>query len=268
MTTARETLLHADNVSKKFGGILALSEYSLTLRRGDLAGLIGPNGAGKTTAFNVLSGVLAPSGGTLTFDGRDITGFDACRSARAGIARTFQNIRLFQDLTVLDNILVGFHQRMGRGFFATLLHLPSFRRAEAGMERRARELADLLGLADLLHQTAGALPYGDQRRLEIARALATEPKLLLLDEPAAGMNPQETRELADTIRRIHKEFQLTVFLVEHDMHLVMDLCEHLQVINYGRLLAEGDPAEVRANPEVVAAYLGSSENKRDWGTAC
>jgi branched-chain amino acid transport system ATP-binding protein len=262
-----DALLSVNNVSRRFGGILALSDYSLTLRVGELAGLIGPNGAGKTTAFNVLSGVLAPTNGTLSFDGQDITGYNACRCARVGIARTFQNIRLFQDLTVRDNILVGFHHHMGQGFWPTLLNLPRFRRVEAQMRRRAEDLAAMLGLAALLDQQAGALPYGDQRRLEIARALATGPKLLLLDEPAAGMNPQETHELAQTIRRIHKDFQLTIFLVEHDMHLVMDLCERLQVINYGRLLAEGDPSKVRANPEVVAAYLGSPDKKKR-GKAC
>ncbi|MDL2314346.1 ABC transporter ATP-binding protein [Desulfovibrio sp. OttesenSCG-928-C14] len=261
MAAESEALLRADGISKSFEGIQALSSYSLCLNKGELVGLIGPNGAGKTTVFNILSGVLTPTSGSMTFAGRDITRFDACKTARAGIARTFQNIRLFNDLSVLDNILAGFHHHLGQGFFSTLLHLPSFRRAEKEMLKRAQALADLMGLTALLDQDAGSLPYGDQRRLEIARALATGPKLLLLDEPAAGMNPNETKELAGTIRNMHDELGITIFLVEHDMHFIMGLCERIQVLNYGCLLTEGTPEEVRGNPEVIAAYLGSSAAK-------
>ncbi len=261
------SLLFADNLTKTFGGIRALSDYSITLRKGELVGLIGPNGAGKTTVFNLLSGVLQPSAGNLFFNGKNITRFNAFKTARCGISRTFQNLRVFQDLSVIDNIMTGFHRREGRGFFSTILHLPGYVRSEARMRSKAGELAELLDLSEHLRKQAGSLSYGDQRRLEIARALATSPELLLLDEPAAGMNPQETIELAATIRRIHADFNLTILLIEHDMSLVMDICERLQVLNYGSLLAEGPPDDVRSNPEVVAAYLGSSEETLR-GRAC
>lgn len=261
MAAEREALLRAEGVSKSFEGIQALNDYSLTLAEGELVGLIGPNGAGKTTVFNILSGVLAPTSGSLTFAGHDITRFDAWRTARAGIARTFQNIRLFNELSVLDNILAGFHYRLGKGFFSTLLHLPAFRRAENEMLSHAFKLAELMDITHLLDRNAAALPYGDQRRLEIARALAAGPRLLLLDEPAAGMNPNETKQLTGTIRRMNNELGVTVFLVEHDMHFIMGLCQRIQVLNYGCLLTEGVPEEVRNNPGVVAAYLGSSAAK-------
>lgn len=262
-----ELLLQADNLSKSFGGIQALYEYTLKLRKGELVGLIGPNGAGKTTVFNLLSGVLHPTSGQLYFNGRDITGQDACKTARNGISRTFQNLRVFQDLTVIDNIMTGFHRHSGKGFFSAVFHLPGFAASEKKMRERAAELAELLDISPLLYQQAGALSYGDQRRLEIARALATEPELLLLDEPAAGMNPHETQELAETVRKLHKDFQLTILLIEHDMGLVMNLCERLQVLNYGSLLVEGAPEAVRNNPEVIAAYLGTSDRTLR-GEAC
>jgi branched-chain amino acid transport system ATP-binding protein len=261
MATFGNTLLEVQGVEKRFGGILALSEYSLDIERGDLVGLIGPNGAGKTTVFNVLSGVLAPTRGSILFEGRELSGRGASETARAGIARTFQNIRLFNEMTVLDNIRTGFHQSMGGGLFSTLLRLPRQRHAEHSMTRRAGRLAELIGISHLLDRKSGDLPYGDQRRLEIARALALKPKLLLLDEPAAGMNPGETEALVKTIKIIHKEFRLSILLVEHDMHLVMNLCQRLQVLNHGRLLAEGTPAEIQGNPEVAAAYLGTGRRK-------
>lgn len=258
MVSTGDTLLVADNVQKRFGGILALSNYSITIRRGELLGLIGPNGAGKTTVFNVLSGVLPLTKGTILFEGRDISSLGADKTARAGIARTFQNIRLFEEMSVLDNIRTGFHHHMGSGLFSTLMHLSGFRLSENEMGGMACDLAEMVGVEQHLNSRAGDLPYGDQRRLEIARALALKPKLLLLDEPAAGMNPQETDDLIATIRRIHEEFDLSILIVEHDMHLVMNLCQRLQVINYGQLLAEGLPEEMQNNPEVVEAYLGSS----------
>ncbi|MFW5489223.1 MAG: ABC transporter ATP-binding protein [Desulfovibrio sp.] len=261
MAITNDILLDSQGVEKRFGGIIALSEYALTIRKGELIGLIGPNGAGKTTVFNVLSGVLAPTKGSIRFEGRELAGQGPAKTAQAGIARTFQNIRLFDEMTVLDNIRTGFHHSMGCGFFATLFQLPRQRKSEYSIARRSGELAEMIGISHLLDMKAGDLPYGDQRRLEIARALALGPKLLLLDEPAAGMNPGETESLVKTIKIIHKEFHLSILLVEHDMHLVMNLCQRLQVLNYGRLLAEGTPAEIQANPQVTEAYLGTGRKK-------
>ena len=263
MSFTDDILLDVQGVEKRFGGIVALSEYAIQIQKGELIGLIGPNGAGKTTVFNILSGVLAPTRGSIQFEGQELSGRNATITARAGIARTFQNIRLFNEMTVLDNIRTGFHHRMGSGLFSTLLQLPSHRRSEHSMTRRAGELAELVGISHLLDIKSADLPYGDQRRLEIARALALAPKLLLLDEPAAGMNPGETEALVKTIKIIHKEFHLSILLVEHDMHLVMNLCERLQVLNHGRLLAEGVPTEIQNNPEVTEAYLGTRTRKRE-----
>lgn len=263
MTYTENILMDVQGVEKRFGGILALSDYTLSIRKGELIGLIGPNGAGKTTVFNVLSGVLAPTNGSMMFEGKELSGCGPAKTARAGIARTFQNIRLFDEMSVLDNIRTGFHHSMGSGFFATVFQLPRQRHSEYSMTRRAGELAELIGISDLLDTKAGDLPYGDQRRLEIARALALSPKLLLLDEPAAGMNPGETEALVKTIKIIHKEFHLSILLVEHDMHLVMNLCQRLQVLNHGRLLAEGTPAEIQSNPQVAEAYLGTGRKKRE-----
>ncbi len=263
MAATTNNIMEAQGVAKHFGGIVALSEYSLTIRKGELIGLIGPNGAGKTTVFNILSGVLAPTNGSILFDNKEIAGLGPVKTARAGIARTFQNIRLFDSMTVLDNIRTGFHCSMGRGLFSTILQLPRQRRSEHSMTRRAQQLAELIGIAHLLDKRSGDLPYGDQRRLEIARALALSPKLLLLDEPAAGMNPGETEDLVRTIRHIHKEFHLAILLIEHDMHLVMNLCERLQVLNYGCLLAEGTPSEIQNNPQVAEAYLGTGNRKKE-----
>ncbi len=249
-------LLEVRGLSKSFRGLHALEGYSLDLRPRSIHGVIGPNGAGKTTLFNLLSGFLPPSSGTVAFDGLDITGAPAYRVARLGIGRTFQNIRLFGDLSVLDNVMVGMHRGDRSSVLGVLLNTSAFRRREAELERVAMDLLRLFGLAHARDRPARSLPYGDQRRLEIARAVGLRPKVLLLDEPNAGMNPIETRELLALIRRLRDELSITIVLVAHDIPLVMGLCEQLQVLNYGRLIAEGDPASVRSNPEVISAYLG------------
>ena len=250
-------LLEVSGLTKRFGGVEALADYHLRLDRGELLGLIGPNGAGKTTVFNLLTGVSRPSAGRIAFDGRDITGRAAHRFAAFGIARTFQNVRLFRDLSVLENVMAGLHRRHGSGLWPTLLGLPSFRQAEREIRDRGRDLLARLGLEAFAGLRAADLAYGDQRRVEIARALATEPVLLLLDEPAAGMNAQETAALVEMISGIHRDLGLTVILVEHDMKLVMRLCRRIQVINRGEVLALGSPREVQNDPAVIDAYLGS-----------
>ncbi|MCG8564824.1 MAG: ABC transporter ATP-binding protein [Desulfobacterales bacterium] len=254
-------LLQVDGLEKRFGGITAVQDYSLALERNELVGLIGPNGAGKTTVFNMLSGILPPTAGTIRLQGMDITRFAPHQTAKAGIARTFQNIRLFRDLTVLDNIKVAFHMHQGAGLWSTLAHLPGFRNSEARIDKEARNFAEMMQLTPVLDEPAKNLPYGDQRRMEIARAMATGPRVLLLDEPAAGMNPQETQELMETIRTLHREHGISILIVEHDMRMVMNLCQRLQVLNQGRLLAQGTPDQIQRSPEVIAAYLGTSQSK-------
>ena len=251
-------LLEARGLSKAFSGLQALTDYELDLAPGTIHGVIGPNGAGKTTLFNVLSGFLRPTAGTIRLAGRDITDAPAYRVARLGMARTFQNIRLFGDLPVLDNVKVGLQAHAPRSLVRTLLSTRRFAAEERELTRRAEELLALFGLAGQSERLARHLPYGDQRRLEIARAVATGPRILLLDEPNAGMNPVETQELLELIRRIRDEQSITVILVAHDIPLVMNLCDRIQVLNYGRLIADGDPATVRADPDVIAAYLGTS----------
>jgi branched-chain amino acid transport system ATP-binding protein len=252
-----------EGLEKRFGGIRAVCEYDVLVRPGELLGLIGPNGAGKTTVFNLLSGVLKPTSGRILLKGQDITGLRPDQNARLGIARTFQNIRLFQNLSVSDNIKVAFHMRRGKGFWSTLLGLPAQRRAERDMDGRAMEHLSQLGLSGLKNEMAGNLPYGLQRRVEIARALAAGPNLLLLDEPAAGMNPHETEELVEIIRDIHRRLNLAIFLVEHDMSVVMAVSERIQVLDQGRVLAEGPPEVIRNDPRVIAAYLGAPKDHCD-----
>ena len=253
-----ESLLEVRGLSRSFRGLQALSEYDLRLPAGTIHGVIGPNGAGKTTLFHVLSGFLRPSAGSIRFEGREIAGLPAYRVARMGIVRTFQNIRLFGDLPVIDNVKSGLQSHAPRSLVGTLLSSPGFRSREQALTERARELLVLFGLDQHRDRLARHLPYGDQRRLEIARAVATDPKILLLDEPNAGMNPVETQDLLGLIRRIRDEQSITVVLVAHDIPLVMNLCDRIQVLNYGRIIAEGKPAAVRADPEVIAAYLGQA----------
>ncbi len=250
------TLLEVQNLGISFGGLRAVDDFNLTIEKGCLYGLIGPNGAGKTTVFNLLTGVYKPNVGIIKLDGKDITGRKNIDINKAGIARTFQNIRLFKELSVLDNVKVGLHNRYHYNTLAGIFRLPSYRKVEAQMNAEAVELLKVFGLEEEKDFLASNLPYGKQRKLEIARALATNPKLLLLDEPAAGMNPNETQELMDTIRFVREKFDMTILLIEHDMKLVSGICEKLTVLNFGRVLCQGETAEVLQNPEVIKAYLG------------
>ena len=250
------TILDVQNLSISFGVLHAVDDFHITIEKGQLYGLIGPNGAGKTTVFNILTGVYKPDEGIIRLDGQDITGRSTIEVNMAGVARTFQNIRLFKNLSVLDNVKVGLHNHFRYSTLEGILRLPRYHKVEKEMNERAMELLkvfDLDGQADFL---ASNLPYGKQRELEIARALATQPKLLLLDEPAAGMNPNETQDLMKTIRFVRDNFDVSILLIEHDMKLVSGICEKLTVLNFGRVLAQGDTSEVLNNPEVITAYLG------------
>lgn len=240
----------------QFGGLTAVSDFSITLQPGELVGLIGPNGAGKTTVFNMITGFLNPTAGKVIWQGEDLTGLPVHKVTERGIARTFQNIRLFTDLSVVENVMISFHQRLGTYFWEAMFGLPRYRREEKRIREQAMDHLQELGLAHLAGEKAGGLAYGQQRRLEIARALATHPRLLLLDEPAAGMNPQETNELAELVRKLRERHSLTIFLIEHDMKFVMGLCERIKVLDYGISIAEGTPAEIQSNPAVIKAYLG------------
>lgn len=255
-----DVLLRLEQLLMQFGGLTAVNNFSLTLRAGELIGLIGPNGAGKTTVFNMITGVLTPTAGRVSWRGANITRLAAQQIAARGIARTFQNIRLFSDMTVIENVLVSFHYDLEAHFWEAMLGLPRYRREEARIREEAVAYLDDLGLAYLAEEKAGSLPYGQQRRLEIARALATRPGLLLLDEPAAGMNPQETMELADLLQDLRKKHALTIFLIEHDMKFVMRVCERIKVLDYGITIAEGTPVEIQTNPEVIKAYLGEQKD--------
>ncbi len=254
-------LLQVENLQKSFGGIQALTGYELFLAEGELLGLIGPNGAGKTTVFNLLSGVLRPTSGRILFAGLDITANRPYQNAKLGLSRTFQNIRLFGDLSVQDNIKAAFHMNLGRSFWATILHLPSFIQSEQEILDKTKECLELLNLNKVKDEKAYNLPFGLQRKVEFARALATSPKLLLLDEPAAGLNPFETKELMETIQNIHEQYQLAICLVEHDMKVVMGICPRIQVLDQGRVLMEGSPQEVQTDAGVIKAYLGAPREK-------
>ena len=249
-------MLEVNNLSIQFGGLRAVDGFNMTIEKGQLYGLIGPNGAGKTTVFNLLTGVYKPTEGIIKLDGQDITGKSTIEINKAGIARTFQNIRLFKDLSVIDNVKVGLHNHMGYSTITGILRLPKYYKVEKQMTEEAMELLKVFGLEAEADTLADNLPYGKQRKLEIARALATKPKLLLLDEPAAGMNPNETQELMDTIRFVREHFDMTILLIEHDMKLVSGICEELTVLNFGHVLRQGKTSDVLHDPEVIKAYLG------------
>ncbi len=249
-------LLDVTGLGISFGGLRAVDSFDIHIEKGQLYGLIGPNGAGKTTVFNLLTGVYKPTDGVITLDGVNITGYKTIQINREGVARTFQNIRLFKELTVLDNVKAGLHNDYPYSTIAGILRLPSFRKQEEAMRQKAMELLEVFDLDKEADFLASNLPYGKQRKLEIARALATNPKLLLLDEPAAGMNPNETKELMETISLIRDRFDMTILLIEHDMKLVSGICEELTVLNFGQVLAQGKTSDVLNNPEVIKAYLG------------
>lgn len=250
------SILETKNLSISFGGLKAVDNFNISIEKGQLYGLIGPNGAGKTTVFNLLTGVYKPTEGRVLLDGVDITGKSTIRISKAGVARTFQNIRLFKNMSVLDNVKVGLHNQQKYTTFSGIFKLPAYFRTEAIMDKKAMELLEVFDLHKESGYLASNLPYGKQRKLEIARALATNPKLLLLDEPAAGMNPNETAELMNTIRFVLKEFDMTILLIEHDMRLVAGICEKLTVLNFGQVLAQGNTSEVLNDPQVITAYLG------------
>ena len=252
-------VLETRHLGIEFGGLKAVDDFNLTIGKTEIAGLIGPNGAGKTTVFNLLTKVYEPTSGAVLINGKDLHGMSIVQASRLGIARTFQNIRLFDKMTVEENVRIGLHNQIKFVMFTGILRLPRYWKQEKRQHERAMELLDIFGMQDLADEQAGSLPYGAQRRLEIVRALATEPKLLLLDEPAAGMNPHETEELMENIAKIRDRFQIAILLIEHDMSLVMGVCEGICVLNFGRIIAKGTADEIQANPAVIEAYLGKQK---------
>ncbi len=252
-------VLETRHLGIEFGGLKAVDDFNLTIGKTEIAGLIGPNGAGKTTVFNLLTKVYQPTHGTMMLEGRDMSNMTTVDVNKAGIARTFQNIRLFDRMTVEDNVRIGLHNQIKYDMFTGILRLPRYWKQEKRQHERAMELLDIFGMQDLADEVAGSLPYGAQRRLEIVRALATDPKLLLLDEPAAGMNPHETEELMENIAKIRDQFQIAILLIEHDMSLVMGVCEGICVLNFGKIIAKGTADEIQANPDVIEAYLGKKK---------
>ena len=254
-------VLEVNHATMRFGGLVAVNDLSMHIDHQEIVALIGPNGAGKTTAFNMITGVYTPTEGSVTLSGRSIIGMRPDRIAAAGIARTFQNIRLFKALTVLDNVVISQHLRLTSSWVGAVLRSPRYRKDNAQMYARAKELLTYMGLWEVRGEIASSLPYGMQRKLEIARALATQPTLLLLDEPAAGMNPAESAELTELIRGIRDQFHLTVLLIEHHMDVVMDISDRIYVLNYGSLIAEGTPAQIQSNEDVIHAYLGGDEDE-------
>jgi branched-chain amino acid transport system ATP-binding protein len=253
-------LLKIDNITKQFGGLTAVKDFNLELNKGEIVALIGPNGAGKTTAFNMVTGVYKPTTGKIFFKGTDITGLRPDQITKLGIARTFQNIRLFKDLSVLDNVLIANHLHIKSNFIEATLKLPRYRKEDREMLEKSLNLLEKVGLIDARNEKSSSLPYGKQRRLEIARALATNPEVLLLDEPAAGMNPKETEDLTAFIKQIRDEFDLSIFMIEHHMEVVMGISERIYVLDYGVIIAEGNAYEIQNNPKVIEAYLGVSED--------
>jgi branched-chain amino acid transport system ATP-binding protein len=254
-----ETILNIQDLQKNFGGVVATRDFCLEIEKNQIVGLIGPNGAGKTTIFNIITGIYKPTGGTVKFLGNDLVGKKPFQIAQAGIARTFQNIRLFKNLSVLDNVIMASHKDCTYSVFSAMTHLGGFRKNEKLVRDRAMQLLEMVGLQDITNRIAGGLPYGHQRRLEIARALAIRPNLLLLDEPAAGMNAEESEDLCSFVFDLHKKFDLTIFLIEHHMDVVMKLCDKITVLNFGQTICQGTPEQVIADPHVIEAYLGEEK---------